>query len=227
MLIDSLVVGIRALNRSASLAVEEEEEQLTGGEIFLTVLVATILAVALFVVLPTVLVHFTKHYIGGVVAQNLVEGFIRIIIFLGYVLAIARIPEIGRVFTYHGAEHKAVHTLEAGIPLSVENARKYSTLHPRCGTSFLLVVMVISIFVFAFLGEGSIWWRIGSRLIALPVVAGLAYEFIKLTGRNAGKAWAKILMAPGLWLQKITTGEPDDQQIEVAVCALEAVLESP
>lgn len=224
MLVDSLVIGVRALNKSASLAMEEEEEQLTTAEIFWTTAVAVVFAVLLFVALPTGVVHYTKQFIGGVVAQNLVEGVIRIVVFLGYVLAISRMQEIKRVFMYHGAEHKVIHTFEAEHPLNIENARINSTLHPRCGTSFLLIVMVISIFVFAFLGEGSIWWRVSSRIIVFPIVAGLGYEFIKLTGRYADQWWAKLLMAPGLWLQKLTTGEPDDDQLEVAICALQAVL---
>lgn len=224
MLIDSLVIGIRALNKSASLAMEEEEEQLTNTEIIATGVIAAIVAVLLFVALPTGVVHYTKQFIGGVVAQNLVEGVIRIAVFLGYVLAISRMQEIKRVFMYHGAEHKVIHTFEAENPLCVENARGNSTLHPRCGTSFLLIVMVISIFIFAFLGEGTLLWRVLSRILVFPIVAGLGYEFIKITGRYADQWWAKILMTPGLWLQKITTGEPDDDQLEVAICALQAVL---
>lgn len=224
MLIDSLVIGIRALNKSASLAMEEEEEQLSNAEIVGTGVIAAIAAILLFVALPTGVVHYTKQFIGGVVAQNLVEGVIRIVVFLGYVLAISRMQEIKRVFMYHGAEHKVIHTFEAENQLSVENARGNSTLHPRCGTSFLLIVMVISIFVFAFLGEGTLLWRVLSRIIVFPIVAGLGYEFIKITGRYADQWWAKFLMTPGLWLQKITTGEPDDDQLEVAICALQAVL---
>ena len=147
-----------------------------------------------------------------------------LVIFLAYVAAISHIQEIQRVFMYHGAEHKAVHTLEAGHQLSVENARDQSTLHPRCGTSFLLIVMVLSILVFTGLGEGPLWWRVVSRVAVFPVVAGLGYELIKLTSRYANQRWAKCLMAPGLWLQKLTTGEPDEAQMEVALRALQAVV---
>lgn len=226
VLVESMVIGMRALNKSASLALEEEEEQLTAREIFFTGMLAVVLAVALFVALPTGVVHFTRQYIGGVVAQNLVEGVIRMAVFIGYILAISKMPDIKRVFMYHGAEHKAVHALESGRELTVESASSFSTLHPRCGTSFLLIVMVISIFVFALLGEGSLLWRVGSRILVFPVVAGLGYEFIKLTSRYAHTGWARFLMAPGLWLQKLTTGEPDADQIEVAVCALKAVIET-
>lgn len=224
-LIESLVIGIRMINRSANLAMDEEEEELSAGEMLGVGLLATVMAVALFVALPTGVVHFTKQYIGGVIAQNLVEGVIRITVFLVYVTAISRMKDIQRVFMYHGAEHKVINTMESGLALEINNIISKSTLHPRCGTSFLLVVMIISILVFAFLGEGTLLWRILSRLIVLPIVAGLGYEFIKITGRFSHQGWAKILMAPGLWLQGLTTREPDQDQIEVAVCALKAVLE--
>lgn len=223
VLIDSLIIGLRSLNRSAILS-EEEEEQLSTAEVFWTGIIAAVLAIILFVAFPTGVVHFTRDYIGGVWAQNLVEGILRIFVFLAYVVSISHIEEIKRVFMYHGAEHKAVHTLEAGYQLSVENARGQSILHPRCGTSFLLIVMVLSILVFTGLGEGPLWWRVVSRIAVLPIVAGLGYELIKLTSRYADKGWAKCLMAPGLWLQKLTTGEPDEAQVEVALKALQAVV---
>lgn len=223
VLVESLIIGMRSLNRSAILA-EEEEEQLSNAEIFWTGIIAAVLAIALFIALPTGVVHFTRDFIGGVWAQNLVEGILRISVFLAYVVAISRIQEIKRVFMYHGAEHKAVHTLEAGHQLSVENAWGQSTLHPRCGTSFLLIVMILSILVFTGLGEGPLWWRVVSRIAVFPVVAGLGYELIKLTSRYADKRWAICLMAPGLWLQKLTTGEPDEAQMEVALRALQAVV---
>jgi len=222
VLIDSLIIGVRSLNRSAVLT--EEEEPLSDAEIFWTGIVAAVLAVVLFLVIPTGVVHYTRDLIGGVWAQNLVEGILRILIFLGYIVAISYMEEIKRVFMYHGAEHKAIHTLEAGYPLNVENAREQSILHPRCGTSFLLLVMVLSIIVFTALGEGSLLWRVLSRLAVFPVVAGLGYELIKLTSRNADRSWAKCLMAPGLWLQKLTTAEPDEAQVEVALQALKAVM---
>ncbi|NLW44014.1 MAG: DUF1385 domain-containing protein [Syntrophomonadaceae bacterium] len=222
VLIDSLIIGVRSLNRSAVLT--EEEEPLTDAEIFWTGVIAAVLAIVLFLVVPTGVVHYTRDIIGGVWAQNLVEGILRILIFLGYIIAISYIEDIKRVFMYHGAEHKVIHTLEAGYPLSVENARDQSILHPRCGTSFLLLVMILSIIVFAALGEGSLWWRVLSRLAVLPVVAGLGYELIKLTSRHADRPWAICLMTPGLWLQKLTTAEPDEAQMEVALEALKAVV---
>lgn len=224
VLIDSMVLGIRMLNKSANMSMDEEEEELTAKEIFFTGVLAFILAIVLFVVLPTAIVHFTSQFLGGVVAQNIVEGIIRITFFLLYVYFISKMEEIDRVFMYHGAEHKSISTFEAGEELTVENARKYSTLHPRCGTSFLLIVMVISIFVFALLGEGTLFYRVWSRLAVLPIVAGLGYEFIKLSARWYGQKWANFLIAPGLALQKLTTREPDDSQLEVAIMALKAVL---
>lgn len=227
VLIDSMVVGIKALNKSANMSLAEEDEQLGSGEIFITGLIAFALAILLFVVLPTALVHYAQRYLGGIVTQNVIEGIIRLTFFLLYVYAISRIHEIKRVFMYHGAEHKSISTHEAGEELTVENARKYSTLHPRCGTSFLLIVMVISILVFALLGKGTLFYRIWSRIAVLPVVAGLGYEFIRLCANNIGHGWAKLLAAPGLWLQRLTTGEPDDAQLEVALAALLAVIEKP
>jgi uncharacterized protein YqhQ len=149
---------------------------------------------------------------------------LRITFFLLYVYAISRMEEIDRVFMYHGAEHKSIFAYEAGEELTVENARKYPTLHPRCGTSFLLIVMVISILVFVMLGDGSLFYRVWSRLAVLPIVAGLGYEFIRFSGKYYHNRWARIIIAPGLWLQKLTTREPDDQQLEVALEALKAVL---
>ncbi|HPF44639.1 MAG TPA: DUF1385 domain-containing protein [Syntrophomonadaceae bacterium] len=224
VLIDSMVLGIKMLNKSANMSMDEEEEELSTTEMLMTGLFAFLLAIILFVILPTAIVHYIASFIGGVLAQNLVEGIIRVAFFLLYVYFISKMNEIDRVFMYHGAEHKAIFTLEAGETLTIENSRKYTTSHPRCGTSFLLTVMVISIVVFALLGEGTLFYRIWSRLAVLPVVAGLGYEFIKFSGNCYDKKWAKILMAPGLWMQKMTTREPDDSQLEVALTALKAVL---
>lgn len=225
VLIGSMAVGIRMLNKSANLSMAEEEEELSAAELAVTGLLAFGLAILLFVILPTAVVHFTQELIGGVVAQNLVEGVLRIAFFLLYVYAISRMDEIDRVFMYHGAEHKSIFTYEAGEELTVENARRHSTLHPRCGTSFLLIVMVVSILVFVLLGEGTLFYRIWSRLAVLPVIAGLGYEFIKFSGKYYRNGWAQILIAPGLWLQKLTTREPDDQQLEVALAALRTVVD--
>ncbi len=227
VLVSSLTVGMRMLNRSANLSLEGEDEELSTGEIVFTMILAFALAMGLFVALPTGIVHFTQAYLGSIFLQNVVEGIIRILFFLIYVWAISRMQEIRRVFMYHGAEHKTIFTMEAGEELTVDNARKYPTLHPRCGTSFLLVVMVISILVFALLGDGTLWYRIWSRIAVFPIVAGLGYEFIRMSGRYYGSKWARWVMAPGLYLQKLTTGEPDDGMLEVAICALKAVIDPP
>lgn len=225
VLIDSMVMGIRMLNKSANMSLDEEEEELSAKEIFFTGLLAFALAVLLFVALPTAIVHFSSDYLGGVLSQNIVEGIIRISFFLLYVYAISKMEDIQRVFCYHGAEHKSIFAYEAGEELIVENVRKFSTLHPRCGTSFLLIVMVISILVFVLLGEGDLFYRIWSRLAVLPVIAGCGYEFLKFSGKYYSSGWARFLIAPGLYLQKLTTSEPDDSMLEVAITALQAVLD--
>jgi uncharacterized protein YqhQ len=219
-----MVVGIRTLNKSANMSLGEEEEDLSSWEMLITGLLAFVLAVVLFVVLPTAAVHFASQYLGGVFTQNLIEGIIRIAIFLVYVWAIGHMKDIDRVFMYHGAEHKSIFTYEAGEELNIENTRKYTTMHPRCGTSFILIVLILSIMVFAMLGEGSLLYRIWSRILVLPIIAGLGYEFLKFNGKHYNNRWARILMAPGLYLQKLTTREPDDEQIEVALTALRAVI---
>lgn len=224
VLIDSMVVGIKMLNKSANMSLDEEEEELSAREILVTGILAFVLAVVLFIVLPTAIVHFAKQFIGGVLAQNVIEGIIRIIFFLAYVYAISKMKDIERVFMYHGAEHKSINTYEAGDELTVANARRYSTMHPRCGTSFLLIVMVISILVFAMLGDGTLFYRVWSRIVVFPVVAGLGYEFIRFSGKYYQNPWARCLISPGLWLQKLTTREPDDDQLEVALAALQQVL---
>ena len=158
--------------------------------------------------------------------QNLLEGFIRLVILFLYILLIARLKDIQRVFQYHGAEHKAIYAYEAGEELNVENTRKHSRMHPRCGTSFLLIVVIVSIFVFAFLGLEPLWWRILSRVLLMPLVAGISYEILKISGRHAGSILCKWLVVPGLFLQKLTTREPDDAQIEVAIAALNGIVTS-
>jgi uncharacterized protein YqhQ len=223
VLIDSLIIGIEALTYSASQAVGEEEE-LSTREIFFTVATALLLGVLLFIVLPTAATHFFAAKVKGSIGQNLVEGVVRVGVFLIYVIAISFMKDIQRVFQYHGAEHKVINAFEAGEELTVENVQKYSTFHPRCGTSFLLIVMVVSIVVFSLSGYKILWWRILSRVILMPVVAGVSYELLKLSGKYYRTLWCRIMIAPGKWLQKLTTREPDNGQVEVAISALKAVL---
>ncbi len=223
-LVESMVIGMKALNQSANWALEDDEEELTNGELILTAVVAFALAIGLFMMLPAAVVHFTQRYIGGIIAQNIVEGIVRVTVFLLYVYAISKTPDIKRVLMYHGAEHKTIAAQEAGVTMTPENVRRFPRLHPRCGTSFLLLVMVISIIVHIFLGDGSLFYRLGSRLLVFPVVAGLSYEFLQFTGRCSDRPWVKVLIAPGLQLQRLTTAEPDDSMLEVAITSLRACM---
>ena len=225
VLIESLIMGIEALTYSASQAMEEEEGEISSFALALTVLVALVLAIFLFIVLPTGLTHYLVNQRWGSLAQNLVEGVIRLVVFLGYVVIISRMPDIKRVFQYHGAEHKVINAFEAGKELVVSNVKPYSTFHPRCGTSFLLIVLVISIFLFSLLGQQVLWWRVVSRVLLLPVLAGISYELLKITAKYPDFFFCRVIMAPGRWLQSLTTNEPDEAQIEVAISALQAVLE--
>lgn len=225
VLIESLVLGIEALTYSANQAMgEEEEEKLTTKEIVITVILSLGLAVFLFAILPTAAAHLLTKIAPGSLVQNLIEGFFRIAVFLVYVVAIGRIGDIKRVFQYHGAEHKVINAYEAGDQLTVERVQRYATLHPRCGTSFLLIVIIMSILLFSLLGQQVLWWRILSRVILLPVLAGISYELVKLSGKYATAPLCRVLIAPGMWLQKLTTNPPDDGQVEVAIAALGAVL---
>lgn len=220
-LIESLVYGLKALSFSAQ-AAGEEEEQLSTKEIAMTMLFSLGLAIVLFVIIPTAAAKYIHSAITDPRLLNLLEGILRLVIFLVYIGGISMMKDIQRVFQYHGAEHKTIHAYEAGVPLEVENVRKYSTLHPRCGTNFLLIVMIVSIVVFAFLGWPDLWLRIASRIVLMPLVAGIAYEVIRFAGRSE-KKWVMYAILPGLWLQKLTTREPSDDQIEVAIRSLEAV----
>lgn len=225
VLIESLVLGLESLTYSANQATGEEE-QLTTKEIVFTIGAALGLAILLFAVLPTAMAHFLHRVAPGSMVQNLIEGVFRIAIFLAYVVAIGRLEDIRRVFQYHGAEHKVINAYEAGDELSVSQVQRHSTAHPRCGTSFIMIVLVISILLFSLLGEQVLWWRILSRVLLLPVVAGISYELVKLSAKYAGVPWCRCLIAPGLWLQKLTTGPPDDGQVEVAITAFGAVLKA-
>jgi len=218
-LVESLVLGIKYLSFSAGLALEEEGEELKPRDLVLTVVLALALAIGLFVVMPAVVAMLAHPWLP-LYGQNLLEGTLRLSLFLAYIVAISRVRDIQRVFQYHGAEHKVINALEAGEQLTLEKVRRYSTLHPRCGTSFLLLVLVFSIFFFSFLGKGGFWWRLVSRILLLPLVAGSAYEVIKLGSRNLKSPIVRLVIAPGLWLQRLTTREPDDGMLEVALRAL-------
>ncbi len=226
-LYDMLYLGIRALNMSARIAYPDQEEELTSGWGMLMVAVAVIIAVGAFVVLPLYIVNSVPSLrTGNSILFNLVEGAIRIIFFLAYIIVISRMKDIHRVFQYHGAEHKTVYTYEAGEELTVANARKYTTLHPRCGTAFLMIVLVISILIFSLAGNPVLWLKILSRLLLLPVVAGISYEALRFSGKQYDNhLWVRLLVKPGLWLQLLTTAEPTDDMIEVAIASIKRVTE--
>lgn len=252
---DSQVVGVKALMRSADLAPEEMQEEPSkfdlwlektlGNETFqkIAVSIAVVMgmgmSILLFFLLPMVVASFFDRWIGNTLTLNLVEGIIRMAIFMGYMLLVSRMGEMKRVFAYHGAEHKTIRCYEKGLPLTVENVRVQTRLHPRCGTSFLLVVMVISILVFSVASSallavvpaleamrGTLAFRfamIAFKLLLLPLVVGITYEINRWAGRN-DNAFTRILTAPGMWMQNFTTNEPDDSMIEVGIAAVQAVL---
>lgn len=221
-LVEMLVVGVRALSYSAGV-VSDDEEELTGRDIFMAVAMALSFTLLVFIVLPTILTKFVARSLESPFLLNLIEGIVRILFFLIYLIAVSSMKDIRRFFEYHGAEHKAVHCYESGEELTVENARKYTTLHPRCGTSFLIVVMVVSILLFSAFGWPGVVARVVWRILLFPLVAGVSYEFIRLAGKS-NSPLVRLLSAPGLWLQKLTTREPDDSQLEVALEALKCVL---
>ena len=226
--IETLIIGLSALMFSADQAAGlDEEEQLKPWELTLTLLVSFALFVGLFIVLPNIVAIQIQKLIHNRVLVNLAEGAFRIVVFIAYIVAVSRLEDIQRVFQYHGAEHKVIHTFEAGEELTVENAKTHTILHPRCGTAFLLIVMVTMVLVFSLLLRSTtLVMRILTRLALLPVVTGISYEVIKLAGRPNPPKFIQWIIAPGLWLQKLTCKEPDEDQIEVAIEALTSVLEA-
>jgi uncharacterized protein YqhQ len=227
-LVESLKIGFKALGISANAQLpadeEGEKQEIGGGTWAGTVAFAMVFAISLFFLLPAGLTNIFKDDIPNSFVFLVIEKLIRISIFLAYIWLISRMRDLQRVFEYHGAEHKTISCYEAGLDLTPENAQRFSRLHPRCGTSFLLIVMIVAIFVFAPLGKLDLQWLLLSRVVGIPLVAGLAFEVIKLFGRNRTKRWARILMWPGLQLQRLTTREPDLSQLAVSIAALEAVL---
>ena len=235
-LIESLIIGIKSLEFSASFFEDDEESESKFNKWFdktfkdkgssvlmgISLVISLTFAVLLFFILPTVLTSLVKTSItSNVIVLNVVEGIIRVIIFLAYIFLVGKLEDIKRVYQYHGAEHKTIFCYESGIELTPENAKKFGRLHPRCGTNFLFLVMVISIIIFSFTGWQSIGGRIVSRVLLLPVVSGVTYEVIKWLGKSDSKI-AKIVAWPGLLLQKITTKEPDESMLEVAITSLKA-----
>ncbi len=230
VLIQSLILGIRALNYSASVSSEGEEgePELSNWAIAGSMGMALLLGVGLFILAPLGLTNLLRHYVFpdmGNFAYNAIDGGIRAIFFFVYIASISMMEEIRRVFQYHGAEHKTVYTFEANEALTVENARGKSTLHPRCGTSFLMFVMAISILVFSLIPSAAPFYvKFGARVVLIPLIAGLAYEVIRFSARHLKNPVCRVLIQPGLWLQRITTKEPDDRQLEIAIIALREAL---
>jgi uncharacterized protein YqhQ len=226
---ESLAIGFRALAISANVASQERDEdgeiqtQISRGQIIFSFALAIGFALMLFKVGPALLTNWLP--IDSTSLFVVVEGAIRVTVFIAYILLISLLPDLRRVFQYHGAEHKTINALEAGSELTPSNVQKFSLIHPRCGTAFLLWVMVIAIFVFAFVGQPAWYWLITSRVLLLPVIAGIAYEVIRYAGMHQENRALMTLLAPGLWLQRLTTREPTDDQVEVSIRALERVLE--
>jgi uncharacterized protein YqhQ len=226
---ESLAIGFRALAISANVASQERDDegeiqtQISRGQIIFSFVLAIGFALMLFKVGPALLTSWLPIESTGLFV--VVEGLIRVAVFIGYILVISLLPDLRRVFQYHGAEHKTINALEAGVELTPTNVQRFSLIHPRCGTAFLLWVMVIAIFVFAFVGRPEWYWLIASRIVLLPVIAGLAYEVIRYAGMHQSNRVLMTLLAPGLWLQRLTTREPSDDQVEVSIVALQRVLE--
>ncbi|HEY2333392.1 MAG TPA: DUF1385 domain-containing protein [Solirubrobacterales bacterium] len=225
---ESLKIGFRALGISANAQLEEDEdgepEEIGGWVWGLTIALSMLMAIGLFFVVPVGLTSLIKGQLGSPVLFWLVEGVLRTGIFIAYIAAISRLKDLRRVFEYHGAEHKTISCYEAEDELTPARAKLYSRLHPRCGTSFLLIVMVLAIFVFAPIGLPAWYWLVASRILGIPLIAGLSYEVIKWAGKNRRKRWVRAIMWPGLMLQNLTTREPDEEELAVAIASLEAVL---
>lgn len=222
--VETLEIGIKSISYSASESAGEDEK-LSAWEFAFTLALSIGMTILLFIMAP---LFFARIITGNEgIVFNLVDGIIRIIIFLAYLFLISLMPDIKRVFQYHGAEHMTVHAYEHGEKLTVKNIRKYQTMHPRCGTNFLLIVFMVSIFVFSFLPADSFFIKLGLRLLLLPLIAGISYEFLKFGGKNYDNPAVKVLVYPGILLQKITTKIPEDQMIEVAIKALNAAISKP
>ncbi len=238
ILAETLWLGMKSLQRSAIIAAEEPNADGDGdGEdgssavsnwtMGLTMVIALALGIGIFLVLPLLAVRLIEPFIGSLLVSNLIEGVIRLVILVAYVAGISLMRDIRRVYAYHGAEHMAVHTYEAGQPLTVDNVRQHPTPHPRCGTAFLITVAIVSVVAFAILDAllgSELYWRVLSRIVPIPVVAAVSYEIIRFAGAHRTAWFGKILSAPGLWLQQITTRQPDADQIEVAIAAMEAAV---
>lgn len=229
VLVETLALGIQTLLHSAQIVATDEGNQKTEMAPVLlwgTITVGIAFAIALFFIAPLLLIRYLFDLYTSALISNLIEGFLRVGIFIAYLKLISLIPDIRRVFAYHGAEHKVVNAYEAGVPLESETVKGYSTAHARCGTSFLLTVLIVAIIVFAFLGRPPLWASILSRLFLIPVIAALSYEIVRFSATHSHNRLVRTFLIPGLWLQAMTTNEPNDQQLETALSALKKVVEA-
>ncbi len=226
VLIETVSLGMEALIYSANVNVEAEGEEIGKGAMAAMMIVSLLLAVGIFFLAPLFASRPLEGAFGSDVTSNIAEGAIRLAIFLGYLLLIGRMEDIRRVFMYHGAEHMTVHAQEHGDPLEVEEIRKYPTAHPRCGTAFLFVVMVVAVAVFVFIGRDPLWWLITSRIVLVPGIAAISYEAIRFTGFHGNNPLVRTIAAPSLALQTLTTRQPDDDQIQVAIAAMKQAVEA-
>ena len=225
VLVETLVLGYKSLLYSANVSLEEEGEKISGRAAWGMVASSLALVVAVFFIAPLFLARTLDVYIESSILFHLVEGFIRLGIFIAYLKLMGLSASLRRVFSYHGAEHKAVNAFEAGVPLEVATVQEYNTAHRRCGTSFMFVVLVIAIIVFSLIGRPSLWLMVLWRIVLIPAIAGLSYEIIQFGARHEDNGLVRALLAPGLWLQKLTTREPDDGQLEVSISALRRAVE--
>lgn len=225
-LIEAMVLGIRSLLYSVNIALEDEgeDEKISGVLVWVMMTISLVLSVGLFFMAPLFLTKLFDPYISSSLVFHLIEGLVRLAIFIAYIKLIGSLSDIKRTFAYHGAEHKTINAFEAGAPLEIDTIKKYSTAHIRCGTSFMLAVLVIAILVFALIGRNSLGIMVLSRIVLLPAIAALGYEATRFAANHPRNNIVKLFMAPGLWLQRLTTREPDDSQLEVAREALEKVL---
>ena len=223
ILMETLVLGVKALNRSATMMMEDqvgESEEVPRWLMGLVLTVAMALGVGLFAIVPLFASRPLESVIDSEPLVNFIEGLIRLAVLIAYIGGIGFLKDIRRVFAYHGAEHMAVHTYESGLPLEVDNVRRFPQAHPRCGTAFLFTVMVVAILVFTFIPRSPLWWLILSRIVLIPAIAAVSYEIIRFSAAHHGNALSRLISYPGLLLQRLTTRVPDDSQIEVAICAM-------
>lgn len=221
---ESLTLGFRALSWSAQKAVDEDDEEpLTSRQIAVSMTVAMVFFLAVFILIPAFVARFTSG--DSTVLFNVIEGVVRLALFVGYIWAIGRSAEIARVFEFHGAEHMTIHAYEAGEPLTIDQVSRHRPEHPRCGTSFLLIVVLGSIVLFSLIHQPGVIWLVASRILGIPIIAGLAYELLRFSGLGRDTWLSRTLAAPGMWLQKLTTGRPAPDQIEVAITAMVTALD--